>query len=48
MERSQPEGVKSKMRERKLRMGVNWQGVLQLNGVKEGLGDGWTEHFVVS
>jgi len=38
MERSRPEDVKSKMRERKLMMGVNWQGVLKLKGVKQGLG----------
>jgi len=41
MERSRPEDVKSKMRERKLRIGVNWQGVLKLNGIKQGLGVLW-------
>jgi len=35
-ERSQPNGVKTKMRERKLRSGVNrQQGMLKLNGVKQ-------------
>jgi hypothetical protein len=38
MERSRPEGVKLKMRERKLIMGVNWQEVLKLKCVKQGLG----------
>jgi hypothetical protein len=37
MERSQLEGVKSKMSERKLIMGVNWRGLLKLKGVKQGL-----------
>jgi hypothetical protein len=43
MERSQPESVKAKMRERILRGGVNWQGALKQEGlkqtgVKQGLG----------
>jgi hypothetical protein len=29
-----PKGVKPKMRERKLRNGVNWQGALKQNDVK--------------
>ena len=36
MEINQPQSVKPKMRGRKLRSGVNWQGVLKQKGVKEG------------
>jgi hypothetical protein len=36
-ERSKPEGVKPKMRERKLRSDVNWQGSLKQKGLKQGL-----------
>jgi hypothetical protein len=32
---SQPNGVKPKMRERKLGSGVNWEGVLKQKGVKQ-------------
>jgi hypothetical protein len=35
MECSQPKGVKQKMRERKLRSGVNWHGALKQKGVKQ-------------
>jgi hypothetical protein len=41
MERRRPEDVKSKIREQKRRMGVNWQGVLKLKDVKQGLGVLW-------
>jgi len=34
-ERNQPEGVKMKMIERKLRSDVNWQGALKKKGVKQ-------------
>jgi hypothetical protein len=34
---NQPKGVKPKMRENKLRSGVNWQGTLEQKGVKQGL-----------
>jgi len=37
-ERSQQKDIKSKMREHKLRSGVNWQGALQQKGMKQGLG----------
>jgi len=33
MERSQPKGVKPKMRGRKLRSGVYWQGALKHRGL---------------
>jgi len=33
IERSQPNGVKPKMRQRKLRSSVNWQGALKLREV---------------
>ena len=33
IERSQSEGVKPKMRERRLRSDVNWQGALNLKGI---------------
>ena len=36
--RSQSKGVKPKVRERKLRNGVNWQGNFKQKGVKQGLG----------
>jgi hypothetical protein len=32
---SQPKGVEPKMRERKLRSGVNWKGELMQKGVKQ-------------
>jgi len=35
MEINQPSSVKSKMRERNLRSGANWQGVLKQKGVKQ-------------
>jgi hypothetical protein len=43
MQINQPKSVKPKMRERKLRSGVNWQGALKQNdvkqtGVQQGLG----------
>jgi hypothetical protein len=38
MEGTQPNGVKPKMRERKSKSGVNWQGALTQNGVKQMLG----------
>jgi hypothetical protein len=43
MQMNKPDGLKLKMRERKLTSGVNWQGSLKLkrvqkNGVKQGLG----------
>jgi hypothetical protein len=38
IEFSQSKGIKPKMRERKLRSGVNWQGALKQNGIKQGLG----------
>jgi len=34
MERSQPKGVEPKMRGRKLRSGVYWQGALNHQGLK--------------
>jgi len=34
------------MRDRKLRMGVNWQGVLKLKGVKQGLGVLWCHEWL--
>jgi len=38
IKRSKTEGVKSNMRERKLRSGVNWKmGVEAIKGVKQGL-----------
>ena len=36
--RGQPVGVKSKMTERKLISGINWQGALKQKDVKQGLG----------
>jgi len=48
-ERSQPNGVKLKMIERKLRIGVNWQGALKIrlkiNGRKTRTG--CTFHFII-
>jgi hypothetical protein len=42
MERSQPKGVKPKMRERQLRNGVNWQRALKQKGVKQtNVNNGW-------
>ena len=38
IDRSQPKGVKPKMRERRLRNGVNWQGALKQNRVKQEIG----------
>jgi hypothetical protein len=38
-ERSQPKGVKPKMRERKLRSGVYWQGELKQKGANNALGE---------
>jgi hypothetical protein len=35
---SQPKGVKPKIRKRKLRSDVNWQGTINQKGVKQGLG----------
>jgi hypothetical protein len=35
IDRLQPKGIKPKMRERKLRSGVNWQGALKQEGVKQ-------------
>jgi hypothetical protein len=35
IESSQPKGVKSEMRERKLRSGVYWQGTLKQKGRKQ-------------
>ena len=37
MESNHSKGVKQKMRERKLRNGVNWKGTLKKKGVKQGL-----------
>jgi hypothetical protein len=34
----QPKGVKPKIKERKLRSGVKWQGAFKQKGVKQGLG----------
>ena len=38
IEGSQPRGVQLNIRERKLRSGVNWQGALKQNRLKQGLG----------
>ena len=35
MEGSQPKGVKLKLRDRKLRSGVNWERALKQKGVKQ-------------
>jgi hypothetical protein len=37
IERNQPNGVKPKMRRRKLKSSVYWQGALKKKGVKQGL-----------
>jgi len=38
IDRSQPKGVKPKMREDGLRNGVNWQGALKQKGLKQEIG----------
>lgn len=35
MQISQPKGIKPKMREHKLRTGVNWKGALKQKGIKQ-------------
>jgi len=43
MERSRLGDVKTNMEDRELRMGVNWQWILKLKGVKQGLFCGVTD-----
>jgi hypothetical protein len=35
MQINQPKGVKMKMREHKLRRGINWKGALKQKGIKQ-------------